>query len=152
MIRVVVTIRGADETIRAFRDARRGIDKAVKLGLLEAARIAEPAARDEAPHRSGHLRSTIRAGSTTRSGYVEARGPYAGITIFGGVVRGTIRPASKRALALPFGARARVTSPRHYKANPFLARGVAKKRSEIEPALLDAVTKPYARYFEVTST
>ena len=151
MIRVTVTVRGADETIKAFRDARRGIDKAVKLGLLEAARIAEPAAREEAPHQSGDLRSSIRAGSTTRSGYVEARGPYAGLIYFGGVVRGVIRPASKRALALPYGARANVTSPRHYKANPFLARGVAKKRSEIEPALLSAVVKPYAQYFEVAS-
>ena len=55
-------------------------------GLKEAAQIVVPEAKSLAPHKSGKLAASVRAGATQKAGVVRAgskRVPYAGVINYG---------------------------------------------------------------------
>lgn len=150
---VVVRVE-AEEAIAGLRAARRGIDREVKIGLLKAAELAVEPAREQAPHKTGDLAEHVEAGATARSGFIEVKTrevPYAGLIYWGGTRHDTVRPKSKVALSTPFGPRARIHhGAQAYKPNPFLDRGIAAVRDEVDAAVLDAAVQPFRAFFEVS--
>jgi hypothetical protein len=140
--RVVVKDAGA---LAALKTAKRDIDRSVKQALVQGAhRGAVPSVRRMIHSRSGRLAGSIVAKATTRNVYLTSslRGKaraVAGLLNYGGTVRTTIRPRSRRkrrALRVAPGVfRAVVTTPRTYRGQHFLERGVDAVAHRIEADL-----------------
>lgn len=146
MITIRITVQN-QETLAALRAARGDLNKSVRLGLVESARLAVSPAQGATNRKSGELAGGISPGATSRAAFLQVRGvPQAGLLNFGGTRRDTIRPHAARALSLPFGARASVSGPRTYAAKRFLERGVEQVASQIREKLLEAAVAPYRRY------
>lgn len=101
-----------------------------------------PIARMIAPRHTGELRRRLQARAMLRSRRkgpalrLSAKTPYAGLQNFGGVVRGTIRPKSARALMVAPGVfRAQVTADRTYHGQHFLEAAV----EAVEPLANDKI-------------
>jgi hypothetical protein len=140
---VVVKDAGA---MAALEATQRDIDRSLKTALVRGAeRGAVPAVRRMIHSRSGRLSGSIVAKATARNVYLTSnlRGKaraVAGLINHGGTVRTPIRPKRRgkrrRALRLAPGVfRAVVTTPRHYRGQHFLERGVDSVAHRIEADL-----------------
>ena len=164
MIQVRVRVKD-EQTLQAFREARKALNREVKLGLKAAAETAVPSVKAEAPRSSvhagrdsrgrftrGHMADQTRAGATTRAAFIEVRSRYAGVINFGGTVRTEIhpKPGGARAIRTPWGPRAVVKGPRTYQGAHFLERGVERVAGQMEDAMTAAALRPYERFFNVS--
>lgn len=144
-IEVVVSGAGPEEVRRMrqqiVRGAREDMTQAVREKALPLAVAAAP----------GRTKKFVRAGATTRSGYLElarVRGVFPGrrgteaprVNMFGGVRRDVIEPKRKwsrkgrhhrAAVMTPYGPRARVATPRRYKPNPWMDKVVIVARPRV---------------------
>ena len=143
-----------DAVQRELREAQYRIPNMLRDGLREAAeQEALPRVRMAGPSFAVAL---WKAGATNRVAYITTRGPKsldraAGLLNYGGTVRGAIVPKrvksqrkraareaageefksayrgrGPKALSTPYGPRARVSGPRHYRAKHYLERSVAE--------------------------
>ena len=143
-----------DAVQRELREAQYRIPNMLRDGLREAAeQEALPRVRMAGP---SFAVAIWKAGATNRVAYITTRGPKtldraAGLLNYGGTVRGEIVPKRVKgqrkraareaageefksayrgrgpeALSTPFGPRARVSGPRHYRAKHYLERAVAE--------------------------
>lgn len=80
-----IQLKGASELARGLKKA--GADmKDLRQVNKEAAQIVVPEAKSLAPHKSGKLAESVRAGATQKAGVVRAgskRVPYAGVINYG---------------------------------------------------------------------
>ena len=80
-----IQLKGASELARGLKKA--GADmKDLRQVNKEAAQIVVPEAKSLAPHKSGKLAASVRAGATQKAGVVRAgskRVPYAGVINYG---------------------------------------------------------------------
>lgn len=144
-LEVIVSGAGPEEVRRMrqqiVRGAREDMTQAVREKALPLAHAAAP----------GRTKRMVRAGATTRSGYLElarVRGVFPGrrgteaprVNMFGGTRRDVIEPRRKwsrkgrhhrAAVMTPYGPRARVTTPRRYKPNPWMDRVVLVARPRV---------------------
>lgn len=133
------------KVMAGLKGARREINQSVKAGLREAVeREALPVAKQLAP---GSIRSTLRAGATTRAAYLETKDPRAGLLEFGGTRTDVIEPkAGRRAVSTPYGPRRRVKGPRRYKSQKFMQRTVERTRDDVMEHAKDKVLDTYEKY------
>ena len=146
-MRLEVQITGASsQEVRALRkQLLRGVKEDMTQAVVEK---ALPLALNAA---KGRTKRFVRAGATTRSGYLElarVRGVFPGrrgteaprVNMFGGQRRDVIEPRRKwsrkgrhhrAAVMTPYGPRARVTRPRVYRPNPWMDRVVVAARPKV---------------------
>lgn len=82
------------------KSAGRGLTKALRAGAEEVA----VAARPRAPHRTGALAASYRAGAAGKNAYVRSRLPYAAVHEFGGTISPKGSPITIRASGAVTGA------------------------------------------------
>ena len=147
---ISISYRVDDKAVRAaLRDAVKKSGPEIRDGLRGVAdRVAVPKVRRLAP---GSLAGTIHGHATTRSAFVQTRDPRAGLLNFGGTRRDVLKPTGgRKALRLPWGFRAKVKTPRRYKGQHFMERGVQASIGDAIPLLEDAVFDAFRRAgFEV---
>lgn len=132
---------------RGLAAGSRQIKQGVKEGLRRGAEeLGLPAARRLAP---GHrIREALRAGATTRTAFIEVnlrKAPEAGLLEFGGTVRTVLLPKNAQALKTPFGPRAAVRKPRHYRGRHYLGRAVEETRPAVERVAGEEILRLYER-------
>lgn len=146
-MRLEVVVTGG--SVEEVRRLRQQIVKGAREDMTQAVREkALPLALRAAP---GRTQRFVRAGATARSGYLElarVRGVFPGrkgqeaprVNMFGGQRRDVIEPRRKwsrkgrghrAAVMTPYGPRARVTTPRRYKPNPWMDRVVLAARPRV---------------------
>lgn len=156
-MRLNVSIDAA-KTTEAFKEARRGVNRATKAGVrLAGEKIVLPEARRRVPVKTGRLRESLIVRTSGTSGYLTTslRGKqsrFVGLLEFGGTVRKPIRPRMKQALMTPWGPRAVIKKPRTYQARHFLQKSAEAKRQEFGERVLDEVLDVYrAEGFDIDS-
>jgi len=144
-----IEAEGVEQTAQVFKDVRSKLGRELRAVIQHA---AEEAAVPPARRRAGNLSvEGIRVGSTlvvrkglSNSVYMTStlrgkKGRVVGLFEYGGTVRGKIVPKGKRkragghaaAIMTPFGPRASVSGPRHYKGLFFMTKAVDEHRGEI---------------------
>jgi hypothetical protein len=145
-------VRVDDARVMAgLKAASRDINQGVKEGLKRGAELhGLPTAKRLAP---GHrIRAALHAGATTRTAYLEVRSrevPFAGLLEFGGTRRDVLLPKSAKAMRTPYGPRAVVRGPRHYRAQHYLRRAVQRSYAAVVREAQDTLVKLLARHLEM---
>jgi hypothetical protein len=144
--------------VRAFREARRSLDRHVKAGLVEAGEeVAVPAARVGVGNwaiAGRPVAGTLVARATLRGAYVTTTmrgtaGRAVGLLEFGGDVSTPIRPKKGRALVIAGRfVRAHVTKTRHYR--PGLRITTAVEASQ--PRIAEVTERNVIRAFHEFNT
>jgi HK97 gp10 family phage protein len=92
--------------LRELRSALRAIDttlpREINAALREAVQPIASDARSSAPHLTGALARSVRAGATARGAFIGARAQHAGIHEFGGTIRFLTRRAQIRIRPQPY--------------------------------------------------
>lgn len=92
--------------LRELRSALRAIDtslpREINAALREAVLPIASHARADAPHLSGALARSVRAGATARGAFIGARAPHAGVHEFGGIIRFITRRGQIRIRPQPY--------------------------------------------------
>ncbi len=92
--------------LKQLRSALRAIDtslpREINAALREAVQPIASDARSAAPHLTGALARSVRAGATARGAFIAARAPYSGIHEFGGTIRFLTRRGQIRITAQPY--------------------------------------------------
>jgi hypothetical protein len=121
MVRPAIRVEGATDLAKALRKAdERDLEKELRKVYRTTAQTVVGAARPQVPRRSGALAKTLKAGSSTKRGWVTAGSadvPYAGPVHFGWPTR----PNQGR------GWRGGPIQP-----NPFLYDALDQRRGEVE--------------------
>lgn len=147
-----VEVRVDDARVAAnLRAARRNIDRGVREGLKAGVeRHGLPRARILAP--GERIRKALTAGATTRKAYLQVslrKAPEAGLLEFGGTVRTIIRPKHAQALMTPFGPRAAIRKPRHYRGRHYLERAVEATLDDVTREAQETIARVFGQYLEV---
>lgn len=150
-MRVVAKI-DADKATDEFKAARRDLNQRTKSGLI---RAGERVALPEAKRRAAGLRvqgrsvaGSLVVRSTSRTAYLASnlRGKpnrAVGLLEFGGTVKTPIFAKRGSAIRTPWGPRASVKGPRHYKGRKFLTGAVQSRERQITEAIKDEVMKSF---------
>jgi len=133
----------------AMRSTRRELGQDVKRAFLTVGQeVVLPAARRNAPVKTGWLRRNLMIGATTTRGFVQVktrtrreRGRVA-LLEFGGTRRDTIRPRTAGNVLRINGRFARyVRTVRRYEGQHFMERAVDGQQPRIRARLTDELTK-----------
>lgn len=137
----------ASEPKAALRKARREVGRRVKAALFRVgSRTVLPVARRRAWSIIADkivIRSSTRGAWLTTSGRAKPWGQIAGLMEFGGTVRTIIRPRHREALSTPWGPRASVQAPRHYKPRGVLQFAVRQRLGVYEEGVVDEVARVF---------
>lgn len=79
-----VKIEGLDQVRKQLKEAKKEFVKELKKVSKEGAELVVPDAKSNAPVDTGKLQGVIRAGATTKGGFIEAKLIYAPIIEYGG--------------------------------------------------------------------
>lgn len=143
----------ADKASPVFKQARKDVRERTKMALLAAGEdVALPAAKRGASHLKVEgvpVNSTLVVRARPTSAYLTTtlrgrRGRAVGLLEFGGTVGTKVEPKRSRrgkgghapAVFTPFGPRANVTRPRHYKGQFFLTHSVERNEGRIDERIL----------------
>ena len=92
--------------LKQLRSALRAIDtslpREINAALREAVQPIATDARASAPHLTGALARSVRAGATARGAFISARAPHAAIHEFGGTIHFLTRRAQIRIRPQPY--------------------------------------------------
>lgn len=130
-MRAHLKVEGFEEFRRALKSVDTKWPKELRKGLNEVAEMVADEAATRVPERSGDLKRSIRARSTTKEGRTvmgSGKVPYAGWIDFGG----TIRPRG-REINRPFIKRGRYLFP----SADDLAPQIRKKTAEVLNRFID---------------
>jgi len=152
-MRLDVKVNAAPATDE-FKAARRDANRRLAAGLKVAGeRVALPAARRNAPRRSGELASSlvVKASSnhaTLTTNLRGKKGRRVGLLNYGGTVKAPILPRKKKALYFGGHFYASVTAPRVIKGTHFLNRAIDDNRAMIDQAIEAEVMKSFQGFGE----
>ena len=92
--------------LKQLRSALRAVDanlpREINAALREAVLPIASDARTGAPHLTGALARSVRAGATARGAYIGARAPHAAVHEFGGTIRFLTRRGQIRIRPQPY--------------------------------------------------